>query len=182
MRMTQTLLALALFASLPAYAVESYVGIGVTQAPSEDEFQPLGGNSVREETDPYQRLFGGVWLNENFAIEAAYHDFGSTRLGPFTDFGYELDADGWSLGVVYEYGDATWAPYTKIGWFTADIDGEITTIAGPVAVSESDSGLLLEAGARWTPNDTFSLRGGYEWFDFDGGTDGGLTIAAEITF
>lgn len=33
---------------------------------------------------------------------------------------------------------------------------------------------MLEAGVRWTPNDSFSLRGGYEWFDFAGGGDGGL--------
>lgn len=182
MRISQSLLALALIASLPAYAVDAYVGVGVTQAPSEDEFRFGPGVTAREQTDPFQRLFGGVWLNENFAIEAAYHDFGTSRVGPLTDFGFDLDADGWSIGVVYEYGDASWAPYTKLGWFTADIEGEVITVAGPVAVNDSDSGVLLEAGVRWTPNDTFSIRGGYEWFDFDGGTDGGLTIAAEITF
>jgi hypothetical protein len=182
MRISRWLWAAALVASVPAYAVDGYVGIGATQAPGEDEFRPALGVTAREDNDPFSRIFGGVWINENFAIEGAWHDFGRSTLGPFTDFGFDVESDGWSLGVLYEYGDAAWAPYSKIGWFSADIDGEIITIAGPVAVHDSDDGLMLEGGVRWTPNDRFSLRGGYEWFDFNGGGDGGLTIAAQFSF
>ena len=173
---------LALSASLPAQAMDYYAGVGMRQAPSADEHPYLVGVQIEEDNDVYARAFGGVWLNENFAIEGAYHDFGSSRLGPLTDFGFHLESEGWSLGLLYEYGDAAWAPYTKIGWFTADIDGEIITVAGPQPFSDSDSGLMLEAGVRWTPNDSFSLRGGYEWFDFAGGGDGGLGIGAQISF
>ena len=182
MRISPLLFAAALAASLPAHAVDAYLGAGVTQAPDENEVRVGPGARFEEDNDPYARFFGGVWINENFAVEAAYHDFGQRKLGPYTDFGYDLEADGWSLGVVYEYGDAAWAPYTKIGYYTADIDGEITTIAGSQRISESDDGLMLEAGVRWTPNDRFSLRGGYEWFDFEEGGDGGLTIAAQFSF
>lgn len=182
MRIAPFLIVAALAASLPAHAVDAYLGAGITQAPDEDDYRPILGVTVQEENDAYARVFAGVWINENFAIEGAYHDFGQRKLGPYTDFGYELDADGWSLGVVYEYGDAVWAPYSKFGFFTADIDGEMITVAGPRPFSDSDDGLMLEAGVRWTPNDRFSLRGGYEWFDFSGGGDGGLTIAAQISF
>lgn len=173
---------LALSASLPAQAMEYYVGVGMRQAPSSDEHPYLAGVAIEEENDVYARAFGGVWLNQNFAIEGAFHDFGSSRLGPLTDFGFDLESEGWSLGLLYEYGDAAWAPYSKVGWFTADIDGEILSVAGPQPYSDSDSGLMLEAGVRWTPNDSFSLRGGYEWFDRDGGGDGGLGIAAQFSF
>ncbi|HWT15665.1 MAG TPA: outer membrane beta-barrel protein [Patescibacteria group bacterium] len=182
MRHSPLWLIAALAASLPAHAVDAYLGAGVTQAPAEDEFRVGPGASFEEDNDPFARFFGGVWINENFAVEAAYHDFGRSQLRGLADVGYDLEADGWSLGVVYEYGDAVWAPYTKIGYFSADIEGEITTIAGPQRINDSDDGLMLEGGVRWTPNDRFSLRGGYEWFDFNDGGDGGLTIAAQISF
>lgn len=182
MRIAPLLFAMALAASLPAHAIEGYVGAGITQAPSEDEYRPIVGVSLKEDNDPFARVFGGIWINENFAVEAAYHDFGRSKFEAIADFGYDLESEGWSLGVVYEYGDAAWAPYTKIGYFTADIDGETTSIAGSQRVSRSDNGLMLEGGVRWTPNDAFSLRGGYEWFDFEGGSDGGLTIAAQFSF
>ena len=182
MRIAPLLFVAALAASLPAHAVDAYLGAGITQAPDEEEVRVGPGVVLKEDNDAFSRFFGGVWINENFAVEAAYHDFGRSQLRGLADVGYDLEADGWSLGVVYEYGDAAWAPYTKIGYFSADIDGEFTTIAGSERVSESDDGLMLEAGVRWTPNDTFSLRGGYEWFDFQDGGDGGLTIAAQISF
>ncbi len=182
MRIAPLLFAAALAASLPAHAVDAYLGAGITQAPDEDEVRVGPGAVLKEDNDAFSRFFGGVWINENFAVEAAYHDFGRSHLEAGADLGYDAEADGWSLGLVYEYGDAAWAPYTKVGWFSADIDGEITTIAGPERFSDSEDGLMLEAGVRWTPNDTFSLRGGYEWFDFGDGGDGGLTIAAQVSF
>src|SRR5262245_40170970 len=99
MRISPLLLVVALAASLPAHAVESYIGVGVTQEPDGD--QPGFDGDV--DTDPYSRVFGGVWINENFAIEAAYHDFGSAKFDGVADLGFDLESDGWSLGVVYEY-------------------------------------------------------------------------------
>ena len=182
MRYSPLLLIAALAASTSAHALDGYVGVGITQAPDANQVRVGPGATLKEDNDAFARAFGGIWINENFAVEAAYHDFGQRKLGPFPDLGYDLEADGWSLGIVYEYGDAAWAPYTKIGYFTADIEGESTTIAGSRRVNDSDDGLMHEGGVRWTPNDTFSLRGGYEWFDFNGGGDGGLTIAAQISF
>ena len=76
----------------------------------------------------------------------------------------------------------TRAPYAKIGFFDATTKGELITIAGTQRINESENGLLIEGGVRYTPNDTFSIRGGYEWFAFDGGSNEGLTIAAEFSF
>lgn len=184
--MRLSFLELAMFAALAlsqsAQAVEGYVGVGITQVPGGRDFRLGNGLVVSGETQSFSRFFGGIWINESFAIEGAHHDFGRRTLPAIADFGYDLESEGWSLGVVYEYGDAAWAPYTKIGYFTADIDGEFTTIAGSQQVSRSDNGLMLEGGVRWTPTDTFSLRGGYEWFDFEGGGDIGLTIGAQISF
>ena len=178
MRNSLLFVALALAASVPAHAVESYVGFGISQAPDGD----LRGFSGDVDTDPFGKIYGGVYLNDNFSIEGAYHDFGTAKFDGIGDFGFDLDAHAWSLGVRYEYGDAAWAPYTKIGFFDATTKGELITIAGTQRINESENGLLIEGGVRYTPNDTFSIRGGYEWFDFDGGSNEGLTIAAEFSF
>ena len=85
MRIAPLLFVAALAASLPAHAIEGYVGAGVTQAPSEDEYRPIVGVSAKEDNDPYARIFGGVWINENFAVEAAYHDFGRSKFDAVAD-------------------------------------------------------------------------------------------------
>ena len=183
MRHIPFLLVAALAASLPAHAVESYVGFGVTQAPDEQRVLLGPGVGGETDTDMYSRIYAGVYLDENFSIEGAYHDLGEISCcRGVSDAGFSVDSDAWSIGVRYEYGDAQWAPYTKIGYFASESDGSELTIAGPVAISDSDNGVMFEGGVRWTPNDTFSIRGGYEWFDSEGGGDGGITIGAEFTF
>ena len=178
MRISPLFLALALVASVPAYAADAYVGVGISQAP--DGSRPGANNDV--DTDPYARLYGGMYVSQGLSVELAYHDFGRAKFDGVADFGFDVDTKGWSAGVRYEYGDAAWAPYTKIGYFTADTTGTETTILGPHRIDESQNGVMIEGGVRWTPNDKFSLRGGYEWFDFDGGGQEGLTIAAEFAF
>ena len=183
MRITPLLLIAALAASLPAHAVDSYVGFGLTQAPSEQRLVISPGVSARTETDPYTRIYAGVYIDQNFSIEGAYHYFGTTKCcNGISDAGFDIDTKAWSIGVRYEYGDAQWAPYSKLGYFASDSDGHELTISGPVAFSDSDNGLMFEGGVRWMPNDTFSLRGGYEWFDSERGGDGGITVAAEFSF
>lgn len=178
MRKSPLLLALALAFSAPVYAADYYLGVGISQAPDGDQ----RGFSDDVDTDPFGKVYGGVYVGQNFSIEGAYHDFGNASLNDVADFGFDLDADAWSVGVRYEYGDAAWAPYSKVGYFSSKTEGELITIAGTTQISDSDNGLMLEGGVRWTPNDTFSLRGGYEWFDFEGGSAEGLTIAAEFSF
>lgn len=80
MRPISVAVLLALSASLPAEAMDYYAGVGMRQAPSADEYPYLVGVQIEEDNDVYARAFGGVWLNKNFAIEGAYHDFGSSRL------------------------------------------------------------------------------------------------------
>lgn len=172
----------AMVAAGATQAAEGYVGAGAGTPRSAEEYRVMLGISAREDTDPMARLFGGIWINDNFAVEVAYHDFGGRRFEAVADHGYDLDETGWSLGVLYEYGDAAWAPYSKIGYYSADLDGTELRLTGPIQISDSESGLMLEAGVRWTPSDRFSLRAGYEWFDFESGGDGSLTLAAQVSF
>jgi hypothetical protein len=82
---------------------------------------------VEEDNDVYARAFGGVWLNETSRSKARTTT-SALRLGR-SPTRLQSRIEGWSLGLLYEYGDAR-GPYNKIGWFTADIDGEIITVAG----------------------------------------------------
>lgn len=135
------------------------------------------------DTDNTAKVFVGWQLADGWSVEAAWHDLGDAAVAPIADFGFDTSTDGFSFGARYVAQiDSPVQPFAKVGYFFFNEDGETISIAGPRRFDEDDRGLMAEVGGLWMVNDTFGVRAGYEWFDFDNGSDGALNLGAEIHF
>lgn len=135
------------------------------------------------DVDGAAKAFVGWKLADDWSVEAAWHELGDASVVPIADFGFDTSTDGWSLGLRYVAPvDFALRPFAKVGYFSFSEEGETIGIAGPRRFDADDSGLMLEVGGLWSLNDTFVLRAGYEWYDFDGDADGSLNLGAEIHF
>ncbi|MCE3004452.1 MAG: porin family protein [Xanthomonadaceae bacterium] len=135
------------------------------------------------DVDVAAKAFVGWRFADDWSVEAAWHEVGDASVVPIADFGFDTSTDGWSLGLRYVAPvDFALAPYAKAGYFSFNESGETLGIAGPRRFDADESGLMLEVGAAWRLNDTFVLRAGYEWVDFERDADGSLNLGAEIHF
>lgn len=71
-----------------AYAADGYIGLGLGQSEINQGFFGEYGNGYK--------LFGGVRVHKNLAIEAAYTDFGNPSENLF---GVEVEYEAWSVGA-----------------------------------------------------------------------------------
>jgi opacity protein-like surface antigen len=70
------------------YAADAYLGIGLGQSEINQGFFGEYGNGYK--------IFGGVRLHKNLAIEAAYTDFGNPSENLF---GVEVEYEAWAVGA-----------------------------------------------------------------------------------
>lgn len=135
------------------------------------------------DTESTAKGFVGWQFADDWSVEAAWHDLGDATVAPIADFGFDTSTDGWSVGLRYVAPvDFAVKPFAKVGYFSFNEEGETISIAGPRPYDEDDSGLMVEVGGLWMVNDTFGVRAGYEWFDFEGDADGAFNLGAEIRF
>jgi len=179
--MRTTLAAATLLALIPfsASAVDWHLGIGAV-AELDGRTPSIGG--IKPDTQTAYTVVAGVELGQGFGIEVAGVDLGKARLSNIADAGYRVSGDLWSLGVTWSPDTGPVRPYAKLGWFTRDEKGSALTIAGPRRVDFSDDGLMAEVGGRWFVTDSFALRAGYAWYDFDRRSDGSVQVLAEVHF
>lgn len=171
------LIALAL--SAPAHAEQFYGG-----AAAGDEFDARFDDFPgSRDIDSSAKFFLGWNFMDSWSVEGSYHNFGDAACCDrgAADIGIDVEVEGFSLGVVYAPRFERFAPFAKLGWFSADIEGTSLTIAGPRDFDDSDSGLMAEVGLRWFVGESFALRAGYEWFDFEE-SDSAVNLGAEIHF
>ena len=174
-----TLLLAALAA--PAHADTFYIGAGYGES-----FDRVDDPLI--DFDESWKAYGGFQFADNFAVELAYHDFGDASSPPVADFGVDTETDGFSVGALYVHDFGRFHPFAKLGFYRADTEGTITTIAGPTFVDASDNGVMAEIGARFDVTERFAVRAGYEWFDFDDdtfandGAEGAFNAAVEFRF
>jgi OOP family OmpA-OmpF porin len=107
------------------------------------------------------KIYGGYRLNNNFAIEGSYYDFGEMSNG-----GNSLDIDGLSLGVVGSVPlSDTFSVFAKVGAHFWDAD-----ISGPIVgqfSDDSDTDLFYGVGVDYALNDQWSIRGEIERYEVD---------------
>lgn len=171
--------AIALTASFAAAAeVGGYIGARVGAAP-EDRFNYHGDI---DSDSPYG-IYGGWMFAPNFGIEVSYTDLGTSEVVGIADGGFRVDGDLATLGLIYDYAvNDQFSLLAGVGAFDLSEDGVAFTIAGPRPLNLDDNGAYVEVGARFALTPAFGLRGSYQWFDFDGDTDGIPTIGAEFRF
>ena len=171
---------LLLALAAPAHAIDVYAGATAGQD-LDGRFDDAPGEV---DADSTWKVYGGLAFAPGWSLELAYHDFGDASCcgGGISDFGFDADTDGFSAGIVYRLDLERWHPFAKLGYFGADTEGELVTVAGPRDFDESENGAMGELGATFDVSDRFALRAGYEWFDFDGGSDGAFNAGAEVRF
>lgn len=143
-------------------------------------FDNLGGNI---DTDtPYGGYLG--WnLNETFAIEFAASHLGNSTLSNIADGGFDVDGALYQLGAVASFPlSDQFNVLGGVGAYRLNEDGEGSTIAGPINVDFSDSGVYVEVGGRFQLNPQWALRASYTWFDVDSGSEGNVWGGVELKF
>jgi OOP family OmpA-OmpF porin len=171
----------AALACSPAMAGDFYVGLSAS-----DAFDDAAdaGSGFDFDVDNGWSIRGGWNFAENWAVEVGWHDFGDFDCcgNVVADFAIDGESDGYTVAVMYAPRFDHFQPFGKLGWFHADLDGDGVSIAGPVELDDSDSGLTFELGARYWFNDVFALRGAYAWYDFDADSDGAFNLGFDVSF
>lgn len=128
--------------------------------------------------------FNGGWnFNEHWGLELGYIEPGDLHADAVADAGFDLDGSMVTAGVTYRMPLANnFELLSGVGAFDLNEDGTLTTIAGPVPVSNDDSGVYVEVGARYRFDGPIALRASYQWFDFDSNGDGTPWIGIEFGF
>jgi len=155
------------FSLLPMAALADggiYVGASIGSANLDDDFDGL---TINTDSTSF-RILGGWRFNENFSIEAGYHDFGDFEQqidigGSLVTVG--LSADGYTLGV------AGALPVTdrisligRLGMFFWDGAAEINNVS---QATPEDSNLYFSGGASYALTERFSLVGDWSRYDLD---------------
>lgn len=154
-------LALAAFATSPAYAAEQGGYLGLSLGESDDD--------ILNETDSGLKLYGGVNLSQNLGIEFAYVDLGEFANGIF-------EQDGLSFQVVgYLPLTQTFDFFGKIGFFAWEVRA--------FGLSDSGTDLTYGFGGQVNINEQLAIRGEWETFkDISGGDVDLLSIGLNIRF
>lgn len=165
--------------SSSAQAVDWHLGLGAADQ-LDDRNPAISADGPDAETAI--TAVAGVEVGQGFGVEASWVDLGEYRVANVADAGYESDGDLWSLGLTWAPDTGALQPYAKLGWFSRSEDGTGQSIAGPVRVDFDDDGLMGEIGGRWFVTESFALRAGYAWYDFEHDADGSVQLLAELHF
>ena len=174
-----------LSASALAQQPPYYAGAGIGQSYVEED-NIIGGADFDDEDFGF-KVFGGIRLHENFAVEAAYLDFGETDDDSAGLFDIEVELYALALyGVGILPLSEQFELFAKLGvaYWDADADG-IIIFSGITFPVDDDDGVDLAygIGASYAFTDQFAVRVEYEGVDVDDlDTADLLTIGGEIRF
>lgn len=172
-------LLMLLAAPISAQAGGFYVGASVGQAELSDDF---GGFSVNEDSTAY-RVVAGWSINDFFALEGGYHNFGDFQQ-VFDDLGtpvtVSLSADGFTLGAVGS------VPLTdrfslmgRAGWYFWDGDAEINNVT---QATPEDSNLYVGAGITFDVTERFQLTGDWTRYELEDVNSNVISIGLQYRF
>lgn len=161
MRVLITLsLALSLAVCPAVFAAGWYLGAGIGISEIED--------AGFDEIDTGWKIFGGIPVNQYFAIEAAYMDFGNPQEDFFGIKGeYEIWALGaWAKGILPV--NPKFELFAKAGFFYWELDATRSLFGStPVSVSDDGTDFAWGLGATFNASDKFSIQLEYENVDVD---------------
>ncbi len=172
-------------ASMTAMAVEEsskgYFGISYGNASTDTGITGLTGTASLDEDNKGAKLFAGFNVDDNFAIEGHYSDFGEASLSgnngdQFVDEGVtyqflttatvKIKAKSYGLAGVYKLNKINEiTPFVKLGWYKWD--AEATVNAGTVSGSASTDGTdkFYGLGFSYPLSDTVNIRTEFERYE-----------------
>lgn len=139
-------------AALGAHAQEKtgfYVGAGVGQS--------FVDEGAYDDEDTAFSVFGGYQFHRNFALEAAYTDFGKTEPAG-TDTELELSSASLTAVGIVPFTDK-FSGYVKGGFQRWDLDASIPGLTGTLDDNGTDP--VYGAGLQYRINDASAVRGEY---------------------
>ena len=122
----------------------AYLGGSVGQGVEIEAVDDVGADA----SDPSFKLFGGVGLGENFAVEVAHHNFGTTRCcdPSYADLGFERNGSAFSASAVALWPIGRFRLFARAGALRWEVDGHDLTIAGRLPYSNDGVDLLVGLG------------------------------------
>ena len=181
----QTLAVMALtmmfsIAPLSAHAGDGFfVGASIGSASLDDDFDGL---NVDDDTTSF-RIVGGWRVNQYFALEAGYHDFGDFEQS-FTVNGVQskakLSADGFTLGVTGSLPVAYRIEiFGRAGMFFWDGDAEINNVS---QATPEDTNPYFGAGISYAINAKFLVTGDWTRYELESANSNVYSVGFQYRF
>jgi OOP family OmpA-OmpF porin len=167
-------------ASLDVQAGDGFfVGASIGSASLNDDFDGL---KVDDDTTSY-RIVGGWRVNQYFALEAGYHDFGDFEQN-FTVDGVSakarLSADGFTLGVTGSFPVADRIEiFGRTGMFFWDGDAEINNVS---QATPEDTNPYLGAGISYAINGEFLVTGDWTRYELESANSNVYSVGFQYRF
>jgi hypothetical protein len=180
LRMLMTFALLVMPANLDA--AQLYLGGGIGDGVEGGSFRD-GLEAYSTSSGDLSKIFVGLALGENWALEASWYDFGRQRCCEgFADLGFSTEVDGLSATVLGRLSFGRWAPFLKAGVLFWQEDGVFVTLVGPHQESDDGADLLLGAGLEVVLTSHLALRGEWERYEFDGASSDGIWASVLWSF
>ena len=131
-------------------------------------------------SDPSIKLFAGIGIGENLAVEIAYHDFGTTTCcaPSYSDFGFKRNGNAYSASAIVLWPFSRFRLSAKAGVLRWDVDGYDVTIAGPRPYSNDGIDLLAGVGGDVAVASHLRVRLEWEHLEIDNDDADSVTIGA----
>lgn len=167
-----------------AVPLKGYVGIGAGQTSfgydSEQCTSDTGLPCDLETSDRSMKIYGGIGLGQQAALEITYYDLGSLE-GTAGPVSLEEEQTALSVAVlgIAPFNEQV-GGFFKIGLFSSDLEATATGPGGSVTMSDSSRKFLLGLGLNANFNSNVGLRLEYEHLveAGDGESDIGVATAS----
>lgn len=173
-------------ASMTAIAAESdkgYIGVSYAKAEIDTGISSTTGTAALDEKDNSIKLFAGLNIDDNFAVEAHYIDFGEASLSgnngdTFVEAGttyqflttasIKVEAESYGVSGLYKFNmDNNITPFVKFGFqkweAKATVNAGSVTGAGTVDGTDPFYGLGVSAPV----SENIDIRAEFERFEAD---------------
>lgn len=173
---------LLVLAATSALAVDDKTGWNAGLAATFAEYS-FDSNQLDDSSAGF-KVFGGYRFNKWVGLEGAYYNFGDfdEDLDPPNPGGNakaEIDGFTGSALLYAPLESDEFEAYGKVGYYGFD---QQVLVDGASAASNSPSGVVLGAGARFFVSEQFAVRAEGEWFDISDGSLWTLNMGFEYLF
>jgi OmpA-OmpF porin, OOP family len=159
-------LAVGAIATAPARAADlgPYIGVGAgiyTLSLDDDELDDFDDNAA------FGRLFGGMRLTDNLAVEVDYQKLAETKDDLFGGE-LELDATAWSVSIrpilpITDFIDL----YGRLGWAWYDVEATASALGTSFSIEDSDDDFTWGGGVDINLGQSLSLRGDFSRIEIE---------------
>lgn len=167
-----TLMAAALTAGAQDH--KFYIGGHLGQAQAKSTCNDFSGPGIScDDKDVMWRILGGYQFNRNFAVEAAYSDFGEVKAtgpgGTASVKAHALELVGVGILPIAD----RFSVYGKLGVYHATTDGQVRTVSVRADASDTATELTYGFGAAYDITRQMTLRAEYQKYNDMGGDNVG---------